>query len=120
MHPNDAHPVRIGNNKNYRFGGAALDPEASVASLPMASVASLGYSQKPWDLPGPHTRSHFTSRRTPGRPRDPREVPGPPGGPGTPGPQCTISLRRMALNIRMFIEMLGVKTIGNHLNGQAW
>ena len=77
MHPNDAHPVRIGNNKNYRFGGAALDPEASVASLPMASVASLGYSQKPWDLPGPHTRSHFTSRGTPGRPRDPREAPGP-------------------------------------------
>ena len=71
MHPNDAHPVRIGNNKNYRFGGAALDPQASVASLLMASVASLGYSQKPWDLPGPHTRSHFTSRGTPGRPRDP-------------------------------------------------
>ena len=48
-------------------------------------------------------------------PRDPREAPGPPGGPGTPGPQCTIFLRRMALQIRMFIEILGVKTIGNHL-----
>ena len=73
MHPNDAHPVRIGNNKNYRFGGAALDPEASVASLPMASVASLGYSQKPCGTsrdptPG-HIRFHI--------PRDPREAPGP-------------------------------------------
>ena len=73
MHPNDAHPVRIGNNKNYRFGGAALDPEASVASLPMASVASLGYSQKPCGTSRDPTPGHISHPA------------GPPGGPGTPG-----------------------------------